>query len=99
MPDCNISSIQNVADLFNLGTCIISKSLIPLLIAIAVVAFMWGVIILVLNPDSEEKKSKGKQFMVWGIVALFVILAVWGLVAVLSNTLGLKPFIPQLSNK
>jgi len=37
--------------------------------------------------------------MVWGIIALFVIISVWGLVKVLSNTIGLDPFIPQLSNK
>ena len=73
--------------------------MIPLLIALAVVAFMWGVITTVLNTDNEEKKKQGKQFMGWGIIALFVILSVWGLVKVLSNTIGLEPFIPQLSNK
>lgn len=71
----------------------------PLLIAIAVVAFVWGVITLILNPDNEEKKKKGKQFMLWGIIALFVIVSIWGLVGILSRTIGLKPFIPQLSNK
>jgi len=96
---CSTITIKTVADLFNLGTCILSGSMIPFLIALAVVAFMWGVVILVINTDNEEKKKQGKQFMVWGIIALFVIISVWGLVKVLSNTIGLDPFIPQLSNK
>lgn len=100
MDKCDkILPIDNLADLFNLGTCTISKSLIPLLISIAVAGFIWGVAILVINPDNEDKKKQGKQFMIWGIIALFVIISVWGLVGVLSSTIGLKPLIPQLSNK
>ncbi len=96
---CNIGTIKTIADLLNLGTCILSRSVVPLLIAIAVVAFIWGVISQVLNPDNEEKKKQGKQFMIWGIIALFVIISIWGLVGILSKTIGLKPLIPQLSNK
>lgn len=96
---CNVGTIARLADLFNLGTCILSKSVIPLLIALAVVAFIWGVVSQVLNPDNEEKKKQGKQYMIWGIIALFVIISIWGLVGVLSKTIGLKPLIPQLSNK
>lgn len=99
MDKCDFGTINNISELFNLGTCIISKSVIPLLLAIAVLAFIWGIIILVMNPDSEDKKNQGKKFMLWGIIALFVIISVWGLVAVLTNTLGIKPLIPQLSNK
>lgn len=98
MNQCALSTISNISDLLNLGTCIISQSLIPLLIAVAVVAFIWGVIIMVINPDNEDKKKQGKSFMIWGIIALFVIVSIWGLVALLSNTIGLKPLIPQLSN-
>lgn len=98
MTSCS-STIGTLSDLLNMGTCIISESLIPLFIALAVVAFMWGVIILVINSDNEEKKKEGKKFMVWGIIALFVIISIWGLVGLLANTIGLKPLIPQLSNK
>ncbi len=29
--------------------------------------------------------------MIWGIVALFVMVAVWGLVAFIGNALGITP--------
>ena len=36
-----------------------------------------------------EDKETGKQIMIWGIIALFVMVSVWGLVNVLSNTTGI----------
>ena len=36
----------------------------------------------------EAKKAKGKQFMIWGIVALTVMMGVWGLVGILGATFG-----------
>lgn len=96
---CELGTIDNISELFNLGTCIISQSIMPLLIALAVMFFIWGVITYVINPDNEDKRNQGKSFMIYGIIALFVIISVWGLVAVLTNTLGISPLIPQLSNQ
>ena len=68
-----------------------------LLFILATVSFIWGVIQYFLNAENEEKRKKGKSFMLWGIIALFVMVSVWGLVGVLSNTFGTKTLIPQLS--
>ena len=69
---------------------IINNAIIPLIFALAVAAFVWGVVqFFFLNADDVEKKSKGKQFMIWGIVALAVMLSVWGLVGILGSTFGL----------
>ena len=35
--------------------------------------------------DPESRGTIGKA-IIWGIVGLFVILSIWGLVAILSNT-------------
>lgn len=52
---------------------------------------------MVINPNNEEKRKQGKQYMIWGIIALFVMVSIWGLVAILTNTFGIKLLIPQLS--
>ena len=79
-------------------TCIISTSVIPLIFALAVAMFVWGVVQFVINSDEEAKKEKGKQFMLWGIIALTVMVCVWGLVGILGNTFGIKTgFIPQVA--
>jgi len=94
---CSLSANPNLQKLLSYVTCIISTSVIPLIFALAVVMFVWGVVQFVINSDEEAKKAKGKQFMIWGIIALTVMISVWGLVSVLGNTFGINTgFIPQV---
>lgn len=84
-------------DLLSYVTCIIGKAVIPLIFALAIVVFLWGVVQFVMNSDEEAKKAKGKEFMMWGIIALAVMVSVWGLVSILGNTFGINAhFIPQV---
>jgi succinate dehydrogenase/fumarate reductase cytochrome b subunit len=96
----NLLPNSSVGDIINMGTCILLKSVVPLLFALAIVAFVWGIIQYFLNPENEEKKKKGKSYMIWGLIALFVMVTMWALVAVLSDTFfgeGNGVFVPQLS--
>jgi TM2 domain-containing membrane protein YozV len=56
------------------------------LAGLALLVFFFGLAKFILNAASEEAQREGKQFMIWGIIALFVMVSVWGLVAVLQNT-------------
>lgn len=81
------------------GTCILNRMVVPLLVVLAMVGFIWGVIQYYLNPENEEKRKKGKNFIVGGLLALFVITAMWGLVGILTGTFNLdnsKVVVPQL---
>jgi len=64
----------------------LANGIIPLLIGLAVVGFIYGIIQYFLNSENEEKRKKGKEFMLWGIIALFVIISFWGIVNILQNT-------------
>jgi len=86
-----------LGDLFNYITCLIAKSVIPLIFSLAIAMFLWGVVMYVINSNEEAKKAKGKMFMIWGIIALTVMVSVWGLVAILGNTFKIDTgFIPQV---
>jgi hypothetical protein len=63
------------------------NAVVPVLIALGVVYFVWGVITYVISSDEEAKKS-GRDRMIFGIIGLAVIIGLWGLVNVLRNTLG-----------
>ncbi len=63
----------------------ILNSVVPVLIALGVVYFVWGVITYVISSDEEAKKA-GRDRMIYGIIGLAVIVAVWGLVKILTNT-------------
>lgn len=67
------------------------RPVVPLLVGVAVVVFIYGVLTTILS-EGGEKKEEGKQYMLWGIIGIFVMVSVWGLVAIVSNTF-------QLDNK
>lgn len=100
MPNvCEFGSNSNLGQLFMYLTCLIQKTVIPLLFAIAMVIFIWGVVQFVINGDDAEKKEKGRTFMIWGIIGLTVMVGVWGLVGVVARTFGINgSVLPQLPN-
>lgn len=63
-------------------------AVLPVLIALGVVYFVWGVITYVIASDEEAKKA-GRDRIIFGIIGLAVIVGLWGLVAILRNTFGL----------
>lgn len=67
----------------------ILNSIIPLFILIGVVYFVWGVISYMVSAD-EEQKTKGRDKIIYGIIGLAVIVAMWGLVNLLVNTFGIS---------
>lgn len=79
------SSPNNLQDIVFIFLDIISL-LIPLAVALAVLFFFWGLAKFILNSGNEEKKSEGKEVMLWGIVALFVMVTIGGIVAMLNDT-------------
>ena len=79
--DTNLQSlIQEAQGLLN--------SLIPLLMAAALVVFFWGLIQYIRSSGEGEHKA-GMNIMVAGIVSLFVMVSVWGLVHFLQSTLNI----------
>ena len=90
-----IADSKNLSDLIKFFTCLIEVSIVPLIIALGVAMFVWGVVKFIGNEQAAEREQ-GKQFMIWGIVGLAVIFSVWGLVNLLGNTFGVRNVIPQL---
>jgi len=93
---CALITNPKLGDLLNYATCVLIKSVVPLILALAVVMFVWGVVQYVINSDEEAKKERGKQFMIWGIIGLTVMVGIWGLVSILGSTFGIQYAIPQL---
>lgn len=75
----------NFADFVGIFIGIIN-SLIPLVFGLALLAFLWGLSMLIFYAGDAAKRSEGKQIMIWGVIALFVMVSVWGLVNLLKET-------------
>jgi hypothetical protein len=66
----------------------INVYLIPFLFAIAFFVFIWGVFnYFVAGGANEEQRDKGKQLVMWGIIGFVIMVSVWGLVNLVTNTL------------
>ena len=61
---------------------------------IALLVFFVGLAKFVFKAGDEERNKAGKNLMVWGVVALFVMFATWGLVRFINIALGV-PFNPS----
>jgi succinate dehydrogenase/fumarate reductase cytochrome b subunit len=81
-----VTDVNSLLDLLN-G---IINAVIPFLIAIAVLFFVYGLVKFILNAGDEGAQKEARSFMIWSVVALFVIVSVWGLVNILVNTFGLE---------
>ena len=90
-----VTFAQNGPDLSYLENAVIAigelvLQLIPIVIALGLLFFIWGLVQFILASGDEEAKDAGKRRMVWGVIALFVIISVWGLVGILSDLTGIE---------
>jgi len=91
----NLVYAKTLFDVF-LDFLLIFDFLVPVLTGLALIYFIWGVVKFVANQDNENERNAARQQMIYGIIALFVIISVWGLVNVLDETFLLTNSPPPL---
>ena len=64
---------------------------LPIVFGIALLAFFWGLAKYILAAGDEEKKAEGKRLMIWGVLALFIMASIWGIIALLQSNFGVSP--------
>lgn len=71
--------------------------LIKLAAGVALLVFFWGIIQYLFT----DAKEKGSKLMIWGVIALFVMVSIWGIVSFIRTELGISPVstftIPSLT--
>lgn len=66
----------------------ILNPVIGLMIAIAVVVFIWGIIEFIFNADNQQKRESGKKHIIWGLAGLLIIFCVAGIMEIIKNFVG-----------
>jgi len=67
---------------------------VPILIGLAVIVFLFGVLKFIFNAGDEGKRTDGKWMMIYGIIGIVVMVSVWGLVSFVQTTFGLQDNSP-----
>ena len=78
----------NITTLMGSINRVIINPLIVLLFALAIVYFIYGLLQYLLSPDNEELRSTSKQHMIWGIIGMFIMIAVFGIMNLVLKTVG-----------
>lgn len=78
--------LQNINQVASRATQI-GNLVIQLAIALAVVWIVVAVVrYLIAGAASEEKRAAARSSIVWGVVGLFIIFSIWGLVFILTQS-------------
>jgi uncharacterized membrane protein YuzA (DUF378 family) len=83
-----LSKIGNVNDLFS-RVASIANALVYILVGFAVLYIIYSIVMyFIKSGEGDENRHKAGMQIFYGIVGLFVIVSVWGLVNILLNTFG-----------
>ncbi len=65
----------------------IANVIIPFLIGVAFVIIVWGIFKYILHAGDSEQVAKGRMYIVYGVIALFLMLSFWGFVTMIHTSL------------
>lgn len=63
--------------------------LVPFMIGLAIVIFFWFLIVYITKGDAPEKQREGLKGMGYSLLAIFVMVSVWGIINFASSLTGI----------
>jgi uncharacterized membrane protein YidH (DUF202 family) len=66
----------------------ILNPLIALMFGLAVLYFIYGVLQYIWNPDNEDARETGRRSMIWGIIGMFIMVSVFGIMRLIISSIG-----------
>ena len=70
---------------------LIQTYLIPLVFALALLLFFWGMFrFFIYGGHDDEERKKGKSLMIWAVVGFVMMVSIWGIVRLITSGLGLN---------
>jgi len=73
----------------------IINPLILLLFALAVAYFLWGMLKFFSSGQNEERKTEGKQHMLWGVVGMTIMMGVFFILNLILSTFDIQGVNPK----
>ncbi|MDE1925385.1 MAG: hypothetical protein KGH79_04405 [Patescibacteria group bacterium] len=71
---------------------VLSTIVVPVIFTLAFIVFIWGVVkYFFLHGGEETQREEGRKFILWGIIGMVILFAVWTIVGILLSTLGIAP--------
>lgn len=90
VPASAFAALEGVKGLLNAFRGILD-SLIPVIFGLALIFFFWGTAQFILNAGNEKLREDGKKRMLWGFIAIFVFVSIYGILKFVGDTIGISP--------
>ena len=78
-PSVAFAAFPKISNLILEGSALV-RALILIMAGLALLAFFWGLVRFIFKAGDEKETANGKRLMIWGLVALFVMVSVWGII-------------------
>ncbi|MFZ2522466.1 MAG: hypothetical protein WAX44_00855 [Minisyncoccia bacterium] len=69
---------------------LIYNTILPAFLSLAVLVFIWGLSKFFIRSGNKTEIENGRKYMLWGTIALFVLLSVRAIIGVVINAVGLN---------
>lgn len=66
----------------------ILNPIIVIMFALATVYFFWGIALYIWNPENEQVREDGKRRMFWGVIGMFIMVSVFGIMRLIISSIG-----------
>lgn len=63
------------------------KLAIPVVFGLALLGFFWGLAKFIFQSGDEKAVDEGKRIMKWGLISLFLMTSVWGVIGFFQRDL------------
>lgn len=84
-----LGSLRDIQRFF-IGIQTILDILIPLIVTLAALVFFWGMVKFLYAVDDPKQRDDGKGLMIWGVIALFIMISVWGFTELIASLFGIN---------
>ena len=68
---------------------VILYPLITLMMAVALLVFLWGCFEFIMAAGEPDGRQKGKKHILWGIIGMVIMVSAYGILTIAVGTFGL----------
>lgn len=78
----------SVESFINAINKVVINPIIYFIFSLGTILFLFGIIRFFLNPTDEKIRGESKKHMVWGLIGMFIMVSVFGIMNLIVNTIG-----------
>ena len=91
-PHFALAVVTAPTDLKSFASLVVSMlgGIVGILFASLAVGLVYGVVLYFVHSDNEQKREEVRGYLLWGVIGIFIMVAVIGILQVVTNTFGVS---------